>query len=157
DCSHIRIFEDLCGNCPIQQSPWAHAMNILRVFDNAYVFGLTQRLMSFTPRVYEQLPRRHCAGSNERSVLDIGCGLGVRRKYFDGFEYRGIGISWFKRWIFVNERGRFRRTETRLCELAAHLSPVTTSERVAGRSHDVVYWRFDKSWLQLSRYCDSDL
>jgi hypothetical protein len=49
-----------------------------------------------------------------------------------------------KRWVFANDRGRYQRTEEQMRELATSVAPISRSERVTGRLHDVLYLRLDR-------------
>jgi ubiquinone/menaquinone biosynthesis C-methylase UbiE len=68
-------------------------MNLQSVFDNSWVFELSQRLIPFTAQTCESLIRRHVVARPGARVLDIGCGVGAHRKYFPDAEHIGIDIN----------------------------------------------------------------
>jgi ubiquinone/menaquinone biosynthesis C-methylase UbiE len=68
-------------------------MDVRTVFDNPWVFELSQRLVPFTVRAYEELARRHSEFNEGDRVLDIGCGVGWHRRLFRAQDYTGIDIN----------------------------------------------------------------
>lgn len=68
-------------------------MNLRSLFDNPWVFALSQRLIPFTVWVYEDLIRRQVKARPGARLLDIGCGVGAHRKFFPAADYRGIDIN----------------------------------------------------------------
>lgn len=68
-------------------------MNIRNLFENPWVYALSQRLIPFTVWVYEDLIRRQVTAPAGATILDIGCGVGAHRKFFPDVRYRGIDIN----------------------------------------------------------------
>jgi ubiquinone/menaquinone biosynthesis C-methylase UbiE len=68
-------------------------MNLQSVFDNPWVFALSQRLIPFTAWTCEGLIRRNVAAPPGARVLDIACGVGVHRKFFPNAEHVGIDVN----------------------------------------------------------------
>jgi SAM-dependent methyltransferase len=68
-------------------------MDIRSVFDNPWVFAVSQRLIPFTVWVYEDLIRRRIVAPHGAKVLDIGCGVGAHKKFFPATQHIGIDVN----------------------------------------------------------------
>ena len=65
-------------------------MNIHQFFEDPRVYGLTQKLNPFSVSLMTSLVVEHVRARDGEAVLDIGSGLGTRRKLFPAASFTGI-------------------------------------------------------------------
>jgi SAM-dependent methyltransferase len=65
-------------------------MSIHRFFEDPRVYGLTQKLNPFSVSLISKLIVEHVPAQGGETILDIGSGVGTRRKLFPNARYTGI-------------------------------------------------------------------
>lgn len=67
-------------------------MDFYKFFESPFIYGLTQKLNPFTVSLIARMVIDEVRASGQ-AVLDVGCGIGTRRKLFPESQYVGVDIN----------------------------------------------------------------